>query len=507
VSHVARVPIPGVTRAWASPLVAALGVAVALYGAAVRALPFFVPAGELDSDEAVVGLMAKQFLRGDFDVFYWGQPYGGTPEVFVDAVFRALFGDSLFVLRLPNLVYSVVAAVLVWKLARELLDDRRALVAALCFWSTPALLATFGVREMLFYSPTLVVGLLVALAGVRAADAPTRWWPWIVMGLGVGLGFWMSGNIAYFAVPVALFLVLSLRRLPARALAAVPAFFLGSWPWWWWNLAHGFDTIKQARAARVDRPGVVENLELYASDGLRVALGLWTEDSEHGLWRVAAYVAVGVLVAAFVVVGGKALAAGVRLRARVPLDVLGMLTAPLVYAILPFRYSFVVPRYFVFVWPFASIILARLAVGRRATATVVALAIGTAVLTAASYVRTPGWPPDTEPLKQAMFQEGVTHAFADYWLTYRILFETDERLVLSPYQFDRRPAYTEQVRAAPQSAYVFEEDAADQTLLVARAQEYGLTFRRVQAGAYVIYVVNGQLFPEQVVSDRPLNGF
>src|SRR3712207_7162559 len=36
--------------------------------------------GQLDSDEAVVGLMARRFLDGDFEAFYWGQHYAGTQE-------------------------------------------------------------------------------------------------------------------------------------------------------------------------------------------------------------------------------------------------------------------------------------------------------------------------------------------------------------------------------------------------------------------------------------------
>jgi len=482
-------------------------VTAALYGAVLRVLPFFVPAGQTDSDEAIVGLMAKQFLGGELDIFYWGQPYGGTPEVFVDAAFRALFGDSLFVLRLPSLLYSILAALLVWKLARELLDTRRAYLAALCFWSTPALLATFGVREMLFYSPTLVLGLLLVLLTLRAVDAPASTWPWAAIGLGVGIGFWMSGNIAYFAVPIALFALLSLRTVSLRMLTALPAFLLGSAPWWWWNFEHDFATFDLTREARIGRPGPLENLELYVTDGLRVPLGLWTEDSESGLWRIAAYAVFVVVVVAFLAVGIPALVAALRDRRRVPLDVLAMLTAPFVYAILPFRYAFVVPRFFLFVWPFAWILLARLAVGRRATAAVVALAACTAALTVTSYVRTPGGPPDLEPVKEAMAREGVTHAFADYWLAYRILFETDERLVLSPYQYDRRSGYTTEVRAGPRSVYVFAEGAPDQARVVSAAQEQSLSFRTVEAGEYVLYVVDGQLYPEVVVPERPMSGF
>ena len=46
--------------------------------------------GAVDSDEAVVGLLAKGILHGRLPVFFPGQGYGGTQEEFLVAPLIAL---------------------------------------------------------------------------------------------------------------------------------------------------------------------------------------------------------------------------------------------------------------------------------------------------------------------------------------------------------------------------------------------------------------------------------
>ena len=309
----------------------ALLVVVGLAGLVLRLLPQWAPVGDVNSDEAVVGLMAKHLFDGGAKVFYWGQTYGGTPEVVVSAVFRELFGHSLFALRLPSLLYGIVAAVLLWHVAKALLPRRQAIVAVAAFWVGPMLFLDYASREMLFYTPTLVVGLVLLLLAIRYVDRPGRPWLAAWFGLLAGVGFWMGANIAYFAVPAAVYVVWSLRRIPRSALVAIPLFFVGSAPWWIWNLTHDWGSITYARAAR--GPGVVDNLGQYLHDGLRVLFGFWPLTDQGG-WRGLTIAAFWVLLAALVVVAALALRRAFQ-GGPVPLDVIGFVTAPFIYAVLP----------------------------------------------------------------------------------------------------------------------------------------------------------------------------
>ena len=57
--------------------------ALVVLGLAVRLAIIWSPLGEIDGDEAVVGLMARHIaFLGERPVFYYGQPYLGSLEAF-----------------------------------------------------------------------------------------------------------------------------------------------------------------------------------------------------------------------------------------------------------------------------------------------------------------------------------------------------------------------------------------------------------------------------------------
>src|SRR2546427_2321359 len=87
----------------------ALGLAVALLvGMALRLAVIVSPLGEIDADEAVVGLMARHIaFLGDRPVFYYGQPYLGSLEAFSAAPLFGVFNSSTPLLKLVPSAYSL----------------------------------------------------------------------------------------------------------------------------------------------------------------------------------------------------------------------------------------------------------------------------------------------------------------------------------------------------------------------------------------------------------------
>ena len=79
-----------------TPSAVRVGLAVALLvGLALRLAVIASPLGEIDGDEAVVGLMARHIaFLGERPVFYWGQPYLGSLEAFTAAPLFRLFDSS-----------------------------------------------------------------------------------------------------------------------------------------------------------------------------------------------------------------------------------------------------------------------------------------------------------------------------------------------------------------------------------------------------------------------------
>ena len=119
-----------------------------------------------DSDQAVVGLMAKHLVEGrTFPIFFYGQNYMLAVQAWMAAPFFAIGGATIAMLRLPLLIVNLVVAI--WLMARLVLrgvSAGMAFVAALPFIA-PAALASKLLMEALGASvePFLYVLVLWSL--------------------------------------------------------------------------------------------------------------------------------------------------------------------------------------------------------------------------------------------------------------------------------------------------------------------------------------------------------
>src|SRR5947199_9025560 len=83
-------------------------VALLLVGLAFRLAIIASPLGEIDGDEAVVGLMARHIaFLGERPVFFWGQPYLGSVEAFTAAPLFRVFDSITPLLKLVPTAYSL----------------------------------------------------------------------------------------------------------------------------------------------------------------------------------------------------------------------------------------------------------------------------------------------------------------------------------------------------------------------------------------------------------------
>ena len=101
---------------------------------------------------------------------------------------------------------------------------------------------------------------MVFLTVLRIGDGDGGRLDWLALGLGAGVGWWSSPEIAYFLVAG--------RRLPRGtpraeagenaggfACLGVAAIGLGSLPWWWHNIRHHFDSLAGVAQPRLPSPG------------------------------------------------------------------------------------------------------------------------------------------------------------------------------------------------------------------------------------------------------------
>ena len=119
-----------------------------------------------DSDQAVVGLMAKHLVEGrTFPIFFYGQAYMLGVQAWIAAPFMAIGGATVAMLRLPLLIVNVIVAILLMaRLVARGVGAGMAFLATLPFIA-PAALASKLLMEALGASvePFLYVLLLWSL--------------------------------------------------------------------------------------------------------------------------------------------------------------------------------------------------------------------------------------------------------------------------------------------------------------------------------------------------------
>src|SRR5690348_13152729 len=125
-----------------------IGLAAALLiGLGLRLAVIASPLGEIDGDEAVVGLMARHIaFLDERPVFYWGQPYLGSLEAFTAAPFFKLFDSSTALLKLVPTAYSLGFLALSAVFARRLFGIQAGLATAAYLAIPPAMWAAWSTK-------------------------------------------------------------------------------------------------------------------------------------------------------------------------------------------------------------------------------------------------------------------------------------------------------------------------------------------------------------------------
>lgn len=400
---------------------------VAVGGAALRVWVYRSALGRPDSDEAIVGLMARHALHGQFTTFYWGQPYGGPQEAWLTAPVFAVGGTSLLTLRVVTVVLTLVAVWLVWLVGRRLLGDRGGALAAGLFWLWPPFDVMWLVHERGFYASDVVYCLLLLLLALRVVDLPSRARV-AAFGFVLGLGFWQTAQIVPIALPL-------IAWTPWRAPAALRSWWagivgvvIGALPWLVWNVRHDWASL----LPHANGQQYAHSLRLFASPLLPMLLGLRAPlTGEALLPKVLLYAAYGGLLLLFVL--------GAHRARRRDAFVLYLVAAcfPFIWAVARRVTSeSSAPLYLVVVSPVVVLLIAQL--GRRWSVLALLAACAVSVVTLQRMhtwlVHDPDQFPvptarDLSPLVNALDHAHVDRVFTDYWLAYRLDFDTDERIV------------------------------------------------------------------------------
>src|SRR5918912_2735971 len=185
--------------------------ALLLVGLALRLAIIASPLGEIDGDEAVVGLMARHIaFVGERPVFYWGQPYLGSLEAFSAAPLFRVFDSSTFVLKLVPAAYSLGFLVLSAVVARRLFGTAAGLATAAYLALPPAMWAVWSTKARGGYAEVLFLGEALLLVTLSLAACPGRRRA-ALAGLLGGLAFGTHLLAIVYLLPAVLYLALARR--------------------------------------------------------------------------------------------------------------------------------------------------------------------------------------------------------------------------------------------------------------------------------------------------------
>lgn len=482
-------PRRGRPAAWIRGLsrVDALVAGAVVAGIALRVGVLASPLGTLDADEAIVGLMARHALEGEFSIFYWGALYGGSQDALLAAAVFAVFGSSVLALKLVSVALFTAATVLVWRVGRRTVGEPAARIGAALFWIWPPFLVWWSTKERGYFCSALVVGLTALLLALRLRERGSPLES-AALGFTLGLGLWVSLQSWLLAVPALAWLLWHRPGILRQAWLAVPAGLLGALPWLAWNVRHGWNAVLPT-SVEGEASTYPERLWNLFTTVLPTWLGLRVPYSLD--WVLGR--ALGVLLL-LLALAGFAYALVRRPVGSGPLLVLGA-AFPLLYAASTFTFLVTEPRYLVFLAPVLALLLARGLTRAPVTAAGLLAGLALSVVGLARLEQQGLYSPeaheggstvDIRPLIARLEREGVDHVLANYWLAYRISFESAERVVATSTGHVRYQPHDRLVRSDPGAAYVFFTNAPDERRTSPRLRRRG--YRLVSEGRFSIYV-------------------
>jgi 4-amino-4-deoxy-L-arabinose transferase-like glycosyltransferase len=467
---------------------------VLLLAAGLRGAILFAGRHGLRSDEAVVGLMAKHiFTRGETPVFLYGQAYGGGHAMvaYLAAPLFAVFGRSEVLLAGISAALSLVSVWLVWLIVRRHVGDTAAILAAALYAFSPPVvyqscLVNGGTEAFLL----ALVALHFFLRSYTGEALQPRCE--FLAGLFAGLAYWAMDYTLLYPVVFAL-LWLACATGQWRALARLAGGFLvGCLPLLAYDALHRFEHFRQMFApAAGASAGFLEHFfgalwRVFSGD-LAAFFGGDIDDVHPANWAAWVHALVAVLAVAVLIYRNRAAIALFFKSRRVPLTLLPAVFVIVylgMYGVAKFSLPELrTPRYLLPLCPFVSIAIAVVAAGwtgaRRwaglaviaflvAAGAVASLQIGMRTWHEEHRIRTSGI--EMAKLAEAVQARGIRAAFAPYEIQWRLMFATDESVLVSSLWISPGPAL------GRSSRYPYYDEAVRKK--VGEGEEFAFIFRR-----------------------------
>jgi 4-amino-4-deoxy-L-arabinose transferase-like glycosyltransferase len=506
------------------PIAAILSIAVGLYQRWLWQMSGRIP---FNSDEAIVGLMARHILAGERPTFFYGQAYMGSLDAWLNAAGFSLWGQSIASMRLVQSILWIGLLVSVFFLARRLFQSTSAgWVSLILFGLPPVNQVLYGTVTLGGYNEALIIGCwcLFLTAGILAGEHPvyTRL-RFVGLGLLAGFGLWVFGFSLVFSLPAVGFTLPALRRQSARHRwfnlgCLLLGGLIGAWPWWAYAVQHGIGPLLielTGSAVAVERTNWFSRTftHLFSMILLGIPAGLGFRPPWSAQWILLPLLPVALIIWLVITIQGFRLARTSHLVAL-------LLSVPLTLFVLFIFTSFGVDpsgRYFLPLGLILSIQAGGILCSWRPAkmrwiiyvmAGILVIYQGYGAVRAvirSEYGLTTQFAPNTSydagelaDLIGFLHDHDLTTGYTDYWTAYPLDFMTGEELTFIPrlpyhenlsytVRDDRYAAYTAKVYNAGRNVYITRNNPALDDYLVDAFGRAGVDWEEANVGRYHIY--------------------
>lgn len=204
-----------------------------------------------NSDEAIVGLMARHFLQGNWTAFFYGQAYMGTLDTSLVAGAFALFGPQVVLIRIVQMVLYIGTIVTTGYVGSQIFGSKSVGFLSAGLMVIPSVNVTLYTTVSLGgYGEVLLLGNILIIAALKIHAGSKRAW-YVLWGFIAGVGIWAFGLILIYIFPTSILLLYRnvinkerKRSLGDLSITAI-ALCLGLSPWIIWAFSNGFSPLLQ----------------------------------------------------------------------------------------------------------------------------------------------------------------------------------------------------------------------------------------------------------------------
>jgi hypothetical protein len=446
---------------------------LAIAGLVLRILFLLVPA-RVYGDVAVFALMARRILElKEFPAYIWLAHYGGTLSSYIAAILYRILGCSAFTYNIMWLLVSIVWVVASFLLAKELLP-KAGYLSALALLLMPASGLFYFSLLGIAYGESLLFGSLILLLAARlgALNKEYKAHQYILCGFVCGIGLWVMPVTAPMILSILVMFAINDKKIFTSGLFLflVSGFIIGYIPSIIFNIQYPGAAMYRflGRVLELDRS------VLASPDVAKVVLGkaLWRLSTvpaslaqiPYMLYKASGIINVLVFFVSFLLILKEEILSLSRTKklSGIGLAAIYAILYSVFYAIfigLP-QIRYIIPLCLLMPL-FAGKLLSDIAVKSKLVFTVLlaALLVENAIGINSLFMNKEVH--HYKELTDHLASKNIRYGYSDYWLAYPVIFESGEKIIISPTLFhptfdDRRPEYTKEVEMSGETAFIID---------------------------------------------------